>query len=150
TELTPSSGYAPYLGAFVDATGGLWLGGPAGELYQARISGDSLETLRFTNSPTFNRLHWLTGQVAESSTNIYALSIEGTLEHYDGTGFTTKYSFIYDSTIAWKAGLAFVGPDELVSVFSSDSAIVRVKDGVVTQESAPTAGALHTVMFSPE
>lgn len=143
-----------YESAFVSAPGLVWLGA-FGNMQRARFRPElTIEKTVFTASggPVF----WISGSPSGADDDIFSMTVDGIIEHYDGTTSRVVHQLPGGRGQIMEGGLAWVGPREAIAAWHADRGVVRVKyDDATAQwrvesEVVPDAtAAFITAVYAP-
>ncbi len=124
------------LSAFAAADGTFRIGDFSGGIWEASLTPPgclpdknpcrALETKRGPLIPSDIQLRWLTGPQDLAAGPFYGFGIRGAIEKYDGTDWEHLHA-ITRSPIPAHAGIAYVGPEEIVAVTENNREVFRAR-----------------------
>ncbi len=149
---TPLGSY--FDSAFVPAPGVVWLGG-GGTIARAQFRPTlAIDKTVFTADA--GSVYWISGPPGGADDDIFSMTVDGVMEHYDGTTSRIVNRFASTRGEILEGGLAWVGPREAIAAWHSERGVTRVKydqpsqEWRVTSEVAPEAtAAFITAVYAP-
>jgi hypothetical protein len=132
----------PWLGAMLGQAGEMYLGTRGGQIYRGRVRGSTVAVQLYASAPSKEQIHWLDGTLAADGSliSLYTLSLEGTLEHFDGRAWERLFVFMdrADSPVAWSGALVALGPDEAIAGRAVlEGQVVHVRGATAQLETTP-------------
>lgn len=129
--------------------GTIWAGGP-GELYVGRATERAVDLRLAVSQFGGERFYWVAaGPAPEGEADVFTMSVEGRVSHWDGRRWTELHAFDASETTERNGGLAWVGPKEAIAVAPSSLEVIRMKDGVATAELPPSTASFTAAASIP-
>jgi hypothetical protein len=150
-RITALSTTTPHLGAFRAADGTIWLRGHDGRLVYGDLDRGFVEHPARAE-PSGDIRVWMDGPRTDAPFELYSVTREGTLEHFDGRAWTVLERLRGTRADKW-GGVAWLAPGEALAVGPRPTALIHASPSeVVLEELQPTDSIreLTSVAFLPE
>jgi len=132
--------------------GELWMSGESGEMWQVsfRETGGLLALVARTNVGIVSAVQFMTGHADRRGVDLYFITLDGTVAHFDGTTTETLHAFPQVEGLFISGGIVFPEPDTFIAVRNSSDKAVVIKGGVVTQVPVGEPGVgIYGIGFVP-
>jgi hypothetical protein len=148
TRLTKLSTTTPHLSAFRDTKGTLWMIGQGGRVVRGDPMSGFVPVTR-NLSARASQFMFLAGPRDQEAFELFSAGDDGSFERFDGTtwqrfdSINTPFDADYVTNYAWRAGVAWLGPNEAVAVLPKVTSVLHVVGGTLKME--PIVGSGDTM-----